>query len=47
MLLMMLMFNSEEALHDSSSGLTYIALSGVRKELVEDVERLFGDLLIK
>ena len=37
----------EEALHDSSSGLTYTALSGVCKQSVEDVERLFGDSLIK
>ena len=35
----------EETLHDSSSGLTYTALSGVCKQSVEDVERLFGDLL--
>lgn len=36
----------EEALHDSSTGLTYTALSGIRKQSVEDVERLFGDALI-
>ena len=37
----------EEALHDSSSGLTYIALCGIRKQSVEDVERLFSEDLIK
>lgn len=31
-----------QALEDSSSGLTYTALTGVRKQSVEDVERLFG-----
>jgi len=36
-----------EAVHDPSAGLTYIALSGVRKQSVEDVERLFGKPLIK
>lgn len=36
----------EEALHDPTTGLTYTALSGVRKQSVEDVERLFGDPLI-
>ena len=36
----------EEALHDPTSGLTYTALSGIRKQSVEDVERLFGDPLI-
>ena len=36
----------EEALHDTSSGLTYSALSGVRKQSVQDVERLFGNSLI-
>ena len=36
----------EEALHDTSSGLTYTALSGIRKQSVEDVERLFGEPLI-
>lgn len=30
----------EEAVHDTSSGLTYSALSGVRKQSVQDVERL-------
>ena len=37
----------EEDLNDFSAGLTYTALSGVCKQSVEDVERLFGDLLIK
>ncbi|XP_065911420.1 uncharacterized protein [Dysidea avara] len=37
----------EEALHDSSAGLTYTALSGVRKQSVEDVERLFSGSLVK
>ena len=36
----------EEALHDSTSGLTYPALSGIHKQSVEDVERLFGQPLI-
>ena len=36
----------EEALHDPTSGLTCTALSGIRKQSVEDVERLFGDPLI-
>ena len=36
-----------EALHDTSSGLTYSALSGVRKQSVQDVERLFSESLIK
>ena len=36
----------EEALHDTSSGLTYSALSGVRKQSVQDVERLFSESLI-
>ena len=31
-----------QALEDPSSGLTYSALTGVRKQSVEDVERLFG-----
>ena len=35
------------ALHDTSSGLTYSALSGVRKQSVQDVERLFSESLIK
>ena len=36
-----------EALHDTSSGLTYSALSDVRKQSVQDVERLFSESLIK
>lgn len=36
----------EEALHDSTSGLTHTALSGIRKQSVEDVERLFGEPLM-
>jgi len=36
-----------EAVHDSSSGLTYTALSGTRKQSVEDVERLFSKSLVK
>lgn len=36
-----------EALHDPTSGLTHPALSGIRKQSVEDVERLFGDGVIK
>ena len=36
----------EEAVHDSTAGLTYTALSGIRKQSVEDVERLFGEPLI-
>ena len=35
-----------EALEDPSTGLTYPALTGVRKQSVEDVERLFGQNLI-
>lgn len=31
-----------QALQDPSSGLTYSALTGIRKQSVEDVERLFG-----
>ena len=31
-----------EALYNEKSGLTYPALTGVRKQSVEDVERLFG-----
>ena len=34
-------------MHDPSAGLTYTALSGVRKQSVEDVERLFSDSVIK
>ena len=36
----------EEALHDTASGLTYSALSGVRKQSIEDVEQLFGQTVI-
>ena len=36
-----------EAVHDTSSGLTYSALSGVCKQSVQDVERLFSDSLMK
>ena len=36
----------EEALHDPISRLTYTALSGVRKQSVEDTERLFSESLI-
>jgi len=36
----------EEALHDTTAGLTYCALSDIRKQSVEDVERLFGLPLI-
>lgn len=36
-----------EALQDPATGLTHPALSGVRKQSVEDVERLFGDGVIK
>lgn len=35
-----------EALQDSETGLTHTALSGTRKQSVEDVERLFGDRVI-
>lgn len=31
-----------EGLQDASTGLTYPALTGVRKQSVQDVERLFG-----
>ena len=31
-----------QALEDPTSGLTYSALTGVRKQSVEDAERLFG-----
>lgn len=34
-------------LHNLSAGLTYTALFGARKQSVEDVERLFGDSLVK
>ena len=36
-----------EALKDSSTGLTYPALTGVRKQSVEDVEKLFGEGVIR
>jgi len=36
-----------EAVHDASSGLTYSALSGVRKQSVQDVERLFSESLTR
>ena len=36
----------EEALHDFAAGLTYSALSGIRRQSVEDVERLFGQIVI-
>ena len=35
-----------EALKDPSTGLTYPALTGVQKQSVEDVERLFGEGVI-
>ena len=36
----------EEDVHDSTAGLTYTALSGIRKQSVEDVVRLLGEPLI-
>ena len=36
-----------EALKDSNTGLTYPALTGVRKQSVQDVERLFGPGVIE
>ena len=36
----------EEALHDFAAGLTYSALSGIRRQSVEDVERMFGQIVI-
>ena len=36
----------EEALHDPLAGLTYTALSGMRKQSVEDVERLFSESVV-
>lgn len=36
-----------EAMHDPETGLTYPALTGIRKQSVEDVERLFGEGVIK
>ena len=37
----------EEALHNVSSGLTYTALSGIRKQSIEDEQRLFSKSLVK
>jgi len=37
----------EEALHDSSAGLTYTALSGIGKQSVESVGRLLSDSLVR
>ena len=39
--------NDKDLLHDPSSGLTYTALCSIRKQSVEDVERLFSEDLIK
>ena len=36
-----------EALSDRDAGLTYPALTGVRKQSVQDVERLFGSGVIQ
>ena len=36
----------EEAVHDPASSLTVAALSGVRKQSVEDVERLISDDMV-
>ena len=36
-----------EAVKDPSTGLTYPTLTGVRKQSVQDVERLFGEGVIK
>jgi len=36
-----------EALHDSTAGLTYMSLSSVRKQFVEDLESLFSKSLVK
>ena len=36
-----------EALKDPATGLTYLAVTGVRKQSVEDVERLFGSSVIE
>lgn len=36
-----------EALQDTSTGLTYPALTGVRKQSIQDVERLFGPGVIE
>ena len=37
----------DEAAHDESTGLTYTALSGIRKQSVEDVERLFSQEMVE
>ena len=37
----------EEAVHDPAVRLTFCALSGVHKQSVEDVERLFGESVIE
>ena len=37
----------EEDLHDTTTGLTYAALSGIRKQSIEDVERLFSEPIVK
>lgn len=37
----------EEAAHDPSSALTISALRGVRKQSVEDVERLISDAMME
>ena len=37
----------DEAAHDESTRLTYTALSGVRKQSVEDVERLFSHEMVE
>ena len=36
----------EEAAHDPSSGLTISALCGLRKQSVEDVDRLISDAMV-
>ena len=36
-----------EALEDPNTGLTYPALTGIRKQSVDDVERLFGAGVVK
>ncbi len=38
-------FNWTEALSDSTSGLTYSALTGVRKQSVSDADRMFSNSL--
>lgn len=37
----------DEAAHEESSGLTHTALSGERKQSVEDVERLFSQEMVE